>query len=180
LSPVGQAHEVSRRLREIKLRTQRPGCVATGEGEHGEQQAIAADEQPVELQDDLERNPGIGSSKGLFARFGGEDESLIEGDNRFEGDTDNDGGAAGGVNRSSAVRTNRHARTAARSSLAVVVPRHRRGISAALRLSPPEILTKRLRQAFLAILVRLGHGREVSRDHGLAASCLDIGWAARP
>jgi len=55
------------------------------------------DEQPVKLQDDLERNPGIGSSKGLFARAGGQDESLIEGDNTFEGDTDSDGGNAGGV-----------------------------------------------------------------------------------
>jgi hypothetical protein len=56
------------------------------------------DEQPVELQDDLDRNPGIGSSKGLFARAGGEDASLIEGDNTFEGDQENDGGNAGGVN----------------------------------------------------------------------------------
>ena len=56
------------------------------------------DEQPVQLIDDLERNPGIGSSKGLFARAGGEDEDLIEGDNTFEGDTDNDGGLAGGIN----------------------------------------------------------------------------------
>ena len=56
------------------------------------------DEQPVKLQDDLERNPGIGSAKGLFARAGGQDEDLIEGDNTFEGDTDNDGGNAGGVN----------------------------------------------------------------------------------
>jgi hypothetical protein len=56
------------------------------------------DEQPVKLQDDLERNPGIGSSKGLFARAGGQDEDLIEGDNTFEGDIDNDGGNAGGIN----------------------------------------------------------------------------------
>ncbi|HEX8193211.1 MAG TPA: hypothetical protein VF552_09950 [Allosphingosinicella sp.] len=55
-------------------------------------------EQPVELQDDLERNPGIGSSKGLFARAASDDASLIEGDNTFEGDQDNDGGNAGGVN----------------------------------------------------------------------------------
>ena len=56
------------------------------------------DEQPVKLQDDLERNPGIGSSKGLFARTSSEDADLIEGDNTFEGDTDNDAGFAGGVN----------------------------------------------------------------------------------
>lgn len=63
-------------------------------------------EQPVELQDDLERNPGIGSSKGLFAREGGEDAELIEGDNTFEGDTDNDAGLAGGVNMAEG-RTNK-------------------------------------------------------------------------
>ncbi len=56
------------------------------------------DEQPVKLIDDLERNPGIGSSKGLFARTSSEDSDLIEGDNTFEGDTDNDGGLAGGIN----------------------------------------------------------------------------------
>jgi|GEM_PF-1299485 len=56
------------------------------------------DEQPVELQDDLGRNPGIGSSKGLFARTGGEDSALIEGESTFEGDQENDGGNAGGVN----------------------------------------------------------------------------------
>jgi hypothetical protein len=55
-------------------------------------------EQPVELQDDLDRNPGIGQSKGLFARASGEDSSLIEGDNTIEGDIENDGGNAGGVN----------------------------------------------------------------------------------
>jgi hypothetical protein len=55
-------------------------------------------EQPVELQDDLDRNPGIGSSAGLFARTSGEDSELIEGENTFEGDSENDGGNAGGVN----------------------------------------------------------------------------------
>ena len=59
---------------------------------------LRPDEQPVKLQDDLERNPGIGSSKGLFARTSSEDADLIEGDNTFEGDTDNDAGLAGGVN----------------------------------------------------------------------------------
>jgi hypothetical protein len=58
----------------------------------------APDNSPVELQDDLERNPGIGQSKGLFARTSGKDADLIEGDNTVEGDTDNDGGTAGGVN----------------------------------------------------------------------------------
>jgi hypothetical protein len=58
---------------------------------------LRPDEQPVELQDDLERNPGIGSSEGLFARESGDDAGLIEGDNTMEGDVENDGMAAGGV-----------------------------------------------------------------------------------
>ena len=64
------------------------------------------DEQPVKLLDDHERNPGIASSKGLFARAGGQDEDLIEGDNTFEGDTDNDAGNAGGISREEG-RTNK-------------------------------------------------------------------------
>ena len=59
---------------------------------------LRPDETPVDLQDDLDRNPGIGQSGGLFARSGGSEESgLIEGDNTIEGDTENDGGLAGGV-----------------------------------------------------------------------------------
>ena len=56
------------------------------------------DETPVDLPDDLERNPGIGQSKGLFAMTSAEDVELIEGENTFEGDTDNDAGVAGGIN----------------------------------------------------------------------------------
>ena len=48
--------------------------------------------------DDLERNPGIGQSKGLFARTAHDDMELIMGENTVEGDTDNDGGMAGGIN----------------------------------------------------------------------------------
>lgn len=48
------------------------------------------DEQPVKLPDDLEENPGIGQSKGLFARTSSEDAELIEGDNTVEGDLEND------------------------------------------------------------------------------------------
>ncbi len=55
-------------------------------------------DQPAEQPDDLEENPGIGQSKGLFAREEAGDASLIEGDNTVEGDTENDGGIAGGVN----------------------------------------------------------------------------------
>ena len=56
------------------------------------------DETPVDLPDDLERNPGIGQSKGLFAMTSSEDMELIQGENTMEGDTDNDAGAAGGIN----------------------------------------------------------------------------------
>ncbi len=48
--------------------------------------------------DDLERNPGIGQSKGLFARTAHDDMDLIMGENTLEGDTDNDAGPAGGIN----------------------------------------------------------------------------------
>ncbi|TFI58767.1 hypothetical protein E2493_07830 [Sphingomonas parva] len=59
---------------------------------------LRPDETPVDLQDDLKRNPGIGQSAGLFARQSADDANLIEGDNTVEGDTENDGGVAGGVN----------------------------------------------------------------------------------
>ncbi len=55
------------------------------------------DEQPVELQDDLDRDPGIGQSKALFARDGKDGGHLIKGDNTVEGDVENDAGNAGGV-----------------------------------------------------------------------------------
>lgn len=58
---------------------------------------LPPDEQPVELKDDLERDPGIGGSEGLFARTDKDDADLIKGDNTVEGDVENDGGAAGGV-----------------------------------------------------------------------------------
>ena len=59
---------------------------------------VRSEEQPADLPDDLERDPGIGRSKGLFARTGSGESELIEGENTVEGDTDNDAGAAGGVN----------------------------------------------------------------------------------
>ena len=49
----------------------------------------------IELADDLERNPGIGQSKGTFAT--GEDPELIEGENTVEGDTGNNAGRFGEV-----------------------------------------------------------------------------------
>ncbi|WP_114952705.1 hypothetical protein [Sphingosinicella terrae] len=47
-------------------------------------------DQPVDLPDDVDENPGIGQSKGLFARAGSEDSDLIAGENTVEGDTEND------------------------------------------------------------------------------------------
>lgn len=47
-------------------------------------------EQPVKLPDDLEENPGIGQSKGLFGRTGKKDLDLVEGENTIEGDIEND------------------------------------------------------------------------------------------
>lgn len=73
---------------------------------HSEAQLSRPDEQPVERPDDLDRNPGIGSSKGLFARESAKDAELIEGDNTFEGDLDNDAGTPGGINQDEG-RTNR-------------------------------------------------------------------------
>ena len=57
----------------------------------------APDEQPVELPDDLDENPGIGQSKGLFGRTSAKDADLIEGENTVEGDVENNADAAGAV-----------------------------------------------------------------------------------
>ncbi|MCI0754553.1 hypothetical protein [Teichococcus vastitatis] len=54
--------------------------------------------------DDLERNPGIGSSKGVFGR--GTDPEVLQGENTDEGDTMNDTTAQGGVNPDQTGRTN--------------------------------------------------------------------------
>jgi len=56
------------------------------------------------FRDDLERNPGIGQSKGSFATGilpGG-----IEGENTVEGDVDNDTTATDGVPEEERERTN--------------------------------------------------------------------------
>jgi hypothetical protein len=47
------------------------------------------------LDEDLERNPGIGQSKGAFAT--GISPEEIEGENTAEGDTDNNAGRFGEV-----------------------------------------------------------------------------------
>ena len=56
--------------------------------------------------DDLDRNPGIGSSKGVHTRTGTNPEA-IEGDNTSEGDVMNDVNAQGGVDPEQEGRTNR-------------------------------------------------------------------------
>ena len=56
--------------------------------------------------DDLERNPGIGSSKGVFSRTGTNPEA-IEGETTAEGDVMNDTNAQGGVDPNHQGRTNR-------------------------------------------------------------------------
>jgi len=50
----------------------------------------ARDESPVETPHDLEENPGIGQTKGLFARAGSEDADQLAGENTVEGDVEND------------------------------------------------------------------------------------------
>jgi len=54
---------------------------------------------------DLERNPGIGQSKGSFAA--GASPDLIEGDNTVEGDVENDVNPQGGVDENRLGRTNK-------------------------------------------------------------------------
>jgi hypothetical protein len=53
---------------------------------------------------DLDRNPGIGSSKGTFGR--GTDPAAIEGENTFEGDVMNDVDRTGAVSEGRRGRTN--------------------------------------------------------------------------
>jgi hypothetical protein len=56
--------------------------------------------------DDLERNPGIGTSKGVFSRTGADPEA-IEGDNTIEGDVMNDVSPSGAVAPNARGRTNK-------------------------------------------------------------------------
>ena len=65
---------------------------------------LGADVPP--LQSDVERNPGIGASKGAFARTGADPED-IEADNTVEGDVVSDGAKGGGVNPGKLGRTNK-------------------------------------------------------------------------
>jgi hypothetical protein len=53
--------------------------------------------------DDLERNPGLGESKGAFMT--GEDPELLEGENTVEGDVENDTRPSGKVDADQLGRT---------------------------------------------------------------------------
>jgi hypothetical protein len=55
--------------------------------------------------DDLDRDPGIGQSKGSFMT--GEDPETIKGENTVEGDAENDSTASDGVPEEERERTNR-------------------------------------------------------------------------
>ncbi len=62
--------------------------------------------QPGETpRDDLEDNPGIGTTKGVIAGKG--DPELVAGENTFEGDVDNDPNPQGGIDPSHRGRTNK-------------------------------------------------------------------------
>ena len=55
-------------------------------------------------RDDLENDPGIGRSKGRYART---DEPPLDGDNTYEGDVGNDATAEGGVDPKQRGRENK-------------------------------------------------------------------------
>jgi hypothetical protein len=73
-------------------------------GEKDRQAGLGAD--TPRPPDDLARNPGIGSSKGVHSRTGANPED-IEADNTAEGDVMNDTNAQGGVNPAHRGRTNK-------------------------------------------------------------------------
>ena len=66
----------------------------------------APEEASVEGPDDLDENPGIGQSKGLFARAGSEDAELIAGENTVEGDVENDAALGQGADTGEVGREN--------------------------------------------------------------------------
>lgn len=68
---------------------------------------MTANKQPKRkspFRDDLDRNPGIGQSKGSFAIGAPPDE--IAGENSLEGDVDNDATATDGLPEEEPKRTN--------------------------------------------------------------------------
>jgi hypothetical protein len=56
-------------------------------------------------RDDLEDSPGIGTTKGVTAGKG--DPDLVEGENTFEGDVENDATPQGGIDPRQTGRTNK-------------------------------------------------------------------------
>lgn len=66
----------------------------------------APKDQPVDLPDDLEDNPGIGQSKGIHSRAGSAGADLLEGENTIEGDRSNDSALGGGADPDRLGRTN--------------------------------------------------------------------------
>jgi hypothetical protein len=60
----------------------------------------------AQLPDDLDQNPGIGQSKGLFGQHGSEDAQLIAGANTAEGDVENDAALGQGADSDELGRTN--------------------------------------------------------------------------
>ena len=60
----------------------------------------------VQGPDDLDENPGIGQSQGLFARAGSEDAELLAGENTVEGDVENDAALGQGADSANVGREN--------------------------------------------------------------------------
>ena len=58
---------------------------------------LSPDKARVDLQDDLERDPGISQSEGLFARQSPDDAAPTDGESTVGRQSDNDGGVAGAV-----------------------------------------------------------------------------------
>ena len=63
--------------------------------------------QPVDRPDDLDENPGIGQSKGIFGRAGSEGSKEIAGENTVEGDRENDAALGGGADPEDMGRRNK-------------------------------------------------------------------------
>ncbi len=74
----------------------------TGPDNQGDGRSVDTPRPP----DDLERNPGIGASKGVFSRTSADPEE-IEGANTVEGDVMNDVSPSGAVSPNRRGRTNR-------------------------------------------------------------------------
>ena len=64
------------------------------------------DQAETKGPDDFDENPGIGQSKGLFARAGSKDAELIAGENTIEGDVENDAALGQGADTGEVGREN--------------------------------------------------------------------------